>query len=188
MLAPAHRGRIVAVEVLVLCLTSFDIKRLLIAVKTTRFDDGHFIAWSIEQNGTHSCWPTRVRLDPSLLRSDAGHTESGMRVIYRKSLDMGPKHMCLDELELICLRAPLPDLELGEDQCSWCLDVLLKLERLQCLAFGETFRLEQDLAEFQLIDDFNANRDDLVCNNKRTSRVMISQDEHISKHASVWVY
>lgn len=137
MLAPAHRGRIVAVEVLMLSLTSFDIKRLLIAVKTTRFDDGHFIAWCIEQNGTHSCWPTRVRLDPSLLRSDAGHTESGMRVIYRKSLDMGPKHMCLDELELICLRAPLPDLELGEDQCSWCLDVLLKLERLQCLAFGE---------------------------------------------------
>lgn len=188
MLAPAHRGRIVAVEVLMLSLTSFDIRRLLIAVKTTRFDDGHFIAWCIEQNGTHSCWPTRVRLNPSLLRSDAGHTESGMRVIYRKSLDMGPKHMCLDELELICLRAPLPDLELGEDQCSWCLDVLLKLERLQSLAFGETLRLEQDLAEFQLIDDFNANRDDLVCNNKRTSRVMISQDEHISKHASVWVY
>ena len=96
--------------------------------------------------------------------------------------------MCLDELELLCLRAPLPDLELGEDQCSWCLDVLLKLERLQCLAFGETLRLEQDLVEFQLIDDFNANRDDVVCNNKRTSGVMISQDEHISKHASVWVY
>ena len=56
------------------------------------------------------------------------------------------------------------------------------------MAFGETLRLELDLAELQLIDDFNANRDDLVCNNKRTSRVMISQDEHIFKYASVCVY
>ena len=109
-------------------------------------------------------------------------------MIYRKSLDMGPKHMCLDELELICLRAPLPDLELGEDQCSWCLDVLLKLERLQCLAFGQTLHLEQDLAEFQLTDDLSANRDDPVCNNKRTSRAKLSQDDRMSRHASVWVY
>lgn len=188
MLAPAHRGRIIAVEVLLLSLASFNIKRLLIAVKTTRFDDGHFIAWCIEQSGTHSCWPTRVRLDPSLLHPNAGHTESGMSVVYRKSLDMGPKHLCLDELELICLRAPLPDRELGEDQYSWCLDVLLKLECLQCLGFGQTLHLEQDMAKSQVIDEPNTNRDDPVSNNKRTSKARLSQDVHMSKHASVWVY
>ena len=36
----------------------------------------------------------------------------------------------------------MPDMELGEDHGSWCLDILFKLERLQALVKGQALQLE----------------------------------------------
>ena len=184
MLAPAPRGRILAIEVLI--VTSFpQTTQLLIVVKTTRFDDGHVMAWYIEQDGLDYCWPTRTRLDPSLLHTDTKHNSS-LGVMFRKSLVMAARHLCLDELEMICLRAPLPDSELGEDQYSWCFDVLLTLERLQCLAFGQTLALEEDICKLRL--SLLNQEHPSVTEVMDTSFPKLKQETDTSKRTSVTVF
>lgn len=143
MLAPAPRGRIIALDVLSILPNSPLSAQWMIAVKTTRFDDGHVIAWHIQQDDAGRCWPTKVRLDPSLLYADeSSKSMHAMGIGYRWSLSLGPKPLCLDDLELICLRSSMPDMELGEDHGSWCLDILFKLERLQALVKGQALQLE----------------------------------------------
>lgn len=184
MLAPAPRGRILAIEVLV--VTSFpQSTQLLIVVKTTRFDDGHVMAWYIEQDGFDYCWPTRTRLDPSLLHADTKYSSS-LGIMFRKSLVMAARHLCLDEFEMICLRAPLPDSELGEDQYSWCFDVLLTLERLQCLALGQTLALEEDICKLQLglLNQEHPSVTEVV----DTSFLTLIQETDTAKRTSVTVF
>lgn len=69
MLAPSLRGRIVALELFLLNSWSSIHSRAMIVIKSTRFDEGHVIAWFLEQDGCNRYWPTSVRLDPSLLES-----------------------------------------------------------------------------------------------------------------------
>ncbi|WFD42945.1 hypothetical protein MPSI1_001596 [Malassezia psittaci] len=147
MLAPAPRGRIIAMELLSILPTSPLSAQWMIAVKTTRFDDGHVIAWHVQQDEGGRCWPTKVRLDPSLLYSS--HSEEAMKamgIAKRWSLALGSVPMCLDDLESICLRSSLPDAELGEDHGSWCLDILFKLERRQILVKDQALCLEAQVA------------------------------------------
>lgn len=51
MLAPSLRGRIVALEIFFLSSWSSIQSQVMIAVKSTRFDEGHAIAWYVEQDG-----------------------------------------------------------------------------------------------------------------------------------------
>lgn len=145
MLAVGPRGRIIALDVLSVLPSSPLTAQWMIAVKTTRFDDGHAIAWHVEQDYAGRCWPTKTRLDPSLYSNESIKSMKAMGIGSRWSLSLGPKPMCLDDLESICLRSPMPDEELGEDHGSWCLDILFKLERLQILAKGQALQLESYL-------------------------------------------
>lgn len=151
MLAPAPRGRIIALDVLVSTPNSPFPAQWMIVVKTTRFDDGHIIAWHIEQDGEGRCWPSKNRLDPSLLYTDASERSMKAMGIYQRwSFILGPKPMCLDDLESICLRSSMPDEELGEDHGSWCLDILFKLESLKALVTGQALQLESHLGLFPI--------------------------------------
>lgn len=147
MLVPSLRGRIIALEIFFLSSWSSIQSRVLIAVKSTRFDEGHVIAWFIEQDGYNRHWPTSIHLDPSILDSSNDSHKHSLGIVSRHSLEIGSVPMCLDDLKSICYRAPLPDNELGEDQYSWCLDVLFKMERNNALSEGETLKLEHHIAK-----------------------------------------
>lgn len=146
MLAPSLRGRIVALEIFFLSSWSSIQSQVMIAVKSTRFDEGHAIAWYVEQDGYNRYWPTRVHLDPSIL-DPPNDSHQSLGILSRHRLKIGSVPMCLDDLETICYQAPLPDSELGEDQSSWCLDVLFKMERNLALSEGETLKLEHQIAK-----------------------------------------
>lgn len=121
--------------------------QIMIAVKSTRFDEGHVVAWFIEQDGYDRYWPTNVRMDPSVLDSTSDSELRSHGIISRQPLEIGHVPMCLDDLESICYHAPLPDSELGEDQYSWCLDVLFEMERNSALLKGQTLKLEHLIAK-----------------------------------------
>lgn len=175
MLAPAPRGRIIALDLLSLSPYSPLSAQWMIAVKTTRFDDGHVLAWCIEQDGEGRSWPTKVRLNNSLLySSNSGPAMHAMGIKHRWSLSLGPTPICLDDFETICLRAPMPDEELGEDHRSWCLDILFKLERLHGLVRGQALQLETFLGLDPDIDP-NSSLDESI----KTS----TEPSHITFHA-----
>lgn len=117
----------------------------MIVVKTTRFDDGHVIAWHIEQDAQGRCWPSKQRLDASLYSDTSAHMMQDMGIARRWSLALGNAAICLDEFESVCLRSPLPDKELGESHWTWCLDILIHLERRAALVDGQALNLESHM-------------------------------------------
>ena len=145
-----QRGRIIALEVTLYSPKGTAEPHILIVVKSTRFDDGHLIGWHLENDGGHATWPAMIRLDPSMVSSSQGmNKNANLGVRFTHSLRLGHAHMCLDDLEKICLRAPLPDFDLGEDQSSWCLDILYKMEQQDVVEKGQTLLLEAQLSKFR---------------------------------------
>lgn len=142
MFAPEPRGRIVALDVLVFEPMAPLPAQWMLVAKTTRFDDGHLNAWYVEQSHLGRWFPARSRLEPSLLCKDqATLSAAGLSRRCPIALDCVP--LRLDELQAVCLRSPLPDVELGEDERTWCLDVLVQLERRRVIVRGQALELEE---------------------------------------------
>lgn len=141
--SPTPRGRILALDFLVFAEADLPTHTMIVAT-TTRFDDGHVTAWHIESDGSGLCWPASLSMNPSILHSPTSEDHlNAMGVKHRQPVCIGSVPICLDELENVCRRSPLPDMELGEDHSAWCLDVLFKLERMQAIAPGQTLALER---------------------------------------------
>lgn len=148
MYAPEPRGRVIALELLMFSSSSPLTSKWMIAVTTTRYDDGHISAWFVENHGNGSWWPTRARLDPSLLYNDPDNLGMlAMGLSRRWPMRLGSKSIRLDEIQSLCLRSPLPEPELGEDQSTWCLDILIKLEQRGALDAGQALQIESWLDE-----------------------------------------
>ncbi|WFD35028.1 hypothetical protein MCUN1_001874 [Malassezia cuniculi] len=150
MYDPEPRGRVIALDVLVFSPSSPLSSQWMIAVTTTRYDDGYISAWFVENHGNGCWWPTRARLDPSLLYNDFNNLGMlAMGLTHRWSMKLGASSIRLDELQALCLRSPLPEPELGEDHSTWCLDILIKLEQRDAIAAGQALQVESWLDEHQ---------------------------------------
>lgn len=142
MLALGPCGRITAVDVLVFAACApLQAQLLMIAAHSTGSDDGHPFAWYLEKDTDGRFWPVRTRLDPSLRMID----ETTSKLSKRWSMTLGGTPIYPDELQKICLRSALPEAGLGEDQTSWCLDILLVLELRDALVSGQALAVENCL-------------------------------------------
>lgn len=150
MYAPEPRGRVIALDVLAFSPSSPLSSQFMIAVTTTRCDDGHVSAWFVENHGSGRWWPTHARLDPSLLYNDMNNPGMlAMGLTNRWTMTLGKESIRLDELQVLCLRSPLPEPELGEDHSTWCLDILVKLEQRGTIVPGQALQIERWLEEVQ---------------------------------------
>lgn len=144
-----HRGQVIAAHILLHGLTTETPLDVMLVARTTRYDDGHLVAWHIEVDSASSkSWPTRTRLDPSCVVVKDGKwclPNGSMGMLY--PLAMGPRTVCLDDIDALCYRAALPDPELGEDGSTWCMDVLIKLEALQAVEKGQSLAAEEWISQ-----------------------------------------
>lgn len=149
MYAPEPRGRVIALDVLAFSPSSPLSSQFMIAVTTTRCDDGHVSAWFVENHGSCRWWPAHARLDPSLLYDLDNPGMLAMGLTNRWTMTLGKKSIRLDELQVLCLHSPLPEPELGEDHSTWCLDILVKLEQRGAIVPGQALQIERWLEEVQ---------------------------------------